>query len=52
MMAGHLIGSLNNNDGDGYLRKRHLKSEVALGAFHLGKRPGNFGGSKSGISDW
>ena len=29
-MAGHLIGSLSNNDGDGYLRKRHLKSEVAL----------------------
>ena len=23
-----------------------------LGAFHLGKKPGNFGGSKSGISDW
>ena len=22
------------------------------GAFHLGKEPGNFGGSKSGISDW
>ena len=22
------------------------------GAFHLGKKPGNFGGSKSGISDW
>ena len=22
------------------------------GAFHLGKTPGNFGGSKSGISDW
>ena len=23
-----------------------------LGAFHLGKKSGNFGGSKSGISDW
>ena len=23
-----------------------------MGAFHLGKKPGNFGGSKSGISDW
>ena len=23
-----------------------------LGAFHLGKKAGNFGGSKSGISDW
>ena len=23
---------------------------VLLGAFHLGKKPGNFGGSKSGIS--
>ena len=23
-----------------------------LGAFHLRKKPGNFGGSKSGISDW
>ena len=22
------------------------------GAFHLGKKPGNFGGSKKGISDW
>ena len=22
-----------------------------LGAFHVGKKPGNFGGSKSGISD-
>ena len=22
------------------------------GSFHLGKKPGNFGGSKSGISDW
>ena len=25
---------------------------VIVGAFHLGKKPGNFGGSKSGISDW
>ena len=24
----------------------------SLGAFHLGKNPGNFGGSKSGISGW
>ena len=23
-----------------------------LGAFHLRKKPENFGGSKSGISDW
>ena len=23
-----------------------------LGAFHLGKKTGNFGGKKSGISDW
>ena len=23
-----------------------------MGAFHLGKKPGNFGGSESGISDW
>ena len=23
-----------------------------MGAFHLRKKPGNFGGSKSGISDW
>ena len=33
---------------------RH-KREYALkfqGAFHLGKKPGNFGGSKSGISHW
>ena len=27
-------------------------SGKTLGAFHLGKNPGNFGGSKSGISDW
>ena len=27
-------------------------SQEARGAFHLGKKPGNFGGSKSGISDW
>ena len=26
--------------------------EDPWGAFHLGKNPGNFGGSKSGISDW
>ena len=25
---------------------------VSRGAFHLRKKPGNFGGSKSGISDW
>ena len=25
---------------------------VAMGAFHLRKKRGNFGGSKSGISDW
>ena len=25
---------------------------VSVGAFHLGKKTGNFGGSKSGISDW
>ena len=23
-----------------------------MGAFHLREKPGNFGGSKSGISDW
>ena len=27
-------------------------SGKTLGAFHLGKKLGNFGGSKSGISDW
>ena len=27
-------------------------SDEAKGAFHLRKKPGNFGGSKSGISDW
>ena len=26
--------------------------DVTVGAFHLGKKPGNFGGSESGISDW
>ena len=25
---------------------------MTTGAFHLRKKPGNFGGSKSGISDW
>ena len=25
---------------------------MTKGAFHLGKKPGNFGGSKNGISDW
>ena len=25
---------------------------VSWGAFHLRKKPGNFGGSKRGISDW
>ena len=24
----------------------------SMGAFHLGKKPRNFGGKKSGISDW
>ena len=32
----------------GVLMDQHL----SWGAFHLGKKPGNFGGSKSGISDW
>ena len=27
-------------------------TSTPLGAFHLGKMRGNFGGSKSGISDW
>ena len=26
--------------------------DKCMGAFHLGKKPGNFGGSKSGIYDW
>ena len=29
-----------------------INQELTWGAFHLGKKPGNFGGSKSGISDW
>ena len=29
-----------------------IPSEKVVGAFHLGKKPGNFGGSKSGIPDW
>ena len=34
-------------------RGKSLKNlRESLGAFHLGKKPGNFGGSKSGISDW
>ena len=28
------------------------ETKETLGAFNLGKKPGNFGGSKSGISDW
>ena len=27
-------------------------NEDIWGAFHLGKKPGNFGGRRSGISDW
>ena len=30
---------------------RLFKITEAMGAFHLRKTPGNFGGSKSGISD-
>ena len=29
-----------------------LGDQESGGAFHLGKKTGNFGGSKSGISDW
>ena len=29
-----------------------MSDVMSLGAFHLGKKPGNFSGSKSGISDW
>ena len=29
-----------------------ISERKTRGAFHLGKKPGNFGGSKSGISDW
>ena len=29
-----------------------IRFECLEGAFHLGKKPGNFGGSKRGISDW
>ena len=35
-----------------FLRLRQTRRSETLGAFHLGKKPGNFGGSKSGISDW
>ena len=38
-----------------WLKKGHTSRSVSLvflGAFHLGKKTGNFGGSKSGISDW
>ena len=31
--------------------KSSAPSEIK-GAFHFGKKPGNFGGSKRGISDW
>ena len=36
-------------------KKRKGRREELLGtmgAFHLRQKPGNFGGSKSGISDW
>ena len=36
---------------DRFLRPIHTKAKT-WGAFHLGKNPGNFGGRKSGISDW
>ena len=45
-------------DQDSRDKKVHVTSyevhsyQVVLGAFHLGKKPGNFGGGKSGISDW
>ena len=29
-----------------------VKKRKLAGAFHLRKKTGNFGGSKSGISDW
>ena len=36
-----------------YLKGNSFPSEFQSGgAFHLGEKPGNFGGSKSGISDW
>ena len=38
---------LNNR----FLRPIHTKAKT-WGAFHLGKKLGNFGGRKSGISDW
>ena len=31
---------------------RLANSSLIRGAFHLGKKPGNFGGSISGIFDW
>ena len=31
---------------------RTVPPDIMMGAFHLRKKPGNFGGSKSGISDW
>ena len=37
---------------DGPLEKLWGEGGEFSGAFHLGKKPGNFGGSKSGISDW
>ena len=33
-------------------REREREKKVTLGAFHLGKKTGNFGGSEGGISDW
>ena len=31
---------------------RLANSSLIRSAFHLGKKPGNFGGSRSGIFDW
>ena len=43
-----------------YVQLKHVKKRTywrgahkdTMGAFHLGKKNRNFGGSKSGISDW
>ena len=54
---GRIVGareSLNGWENKAQKKSKERPEEAlgTMGAFHLGKKPGNFGGSKSGISDW
>ena len=48
-VAGSAVRTKQEKHYEGY---RYTRYTGTMGAFHLGKKPGNFGGSKSGISDW